>query len=46
MYPAFVNCTTIDWFTEWPKDALVEVAEKYLETIDVGGNEEVFNQNH
>lgn len=18
-YPAFVNCTTIDWFTEWPK---------------------------
>ncbi|XP_033636218.1 dynein heavy chain 2, axonemal-like isoform X2 [Asterias rubens] len=43
MYPAFVNCTTIDWFTEWPKDALVEVAEKYLETIDVGGNEEMKN---
>ena len=27
-YPAFVNCTTIDWFTEWPKDALLEVAER------------------
>ena len=20
MFPAFVNCTTIDWFTEWPED--------------------------
>ncbi|KAL5251273.1 hypothetical protein ACHWQZ_G016836 [Mnemiopsis leidyi] len=34
-YPAFVNCTTIDWFTEWPKDALLEVAERYLEKIDL-----------
>jgi len=30
-YPAFVNCTTIDWFMEWPYDALMEVAEKYLD---------------
>ena len=36
MYPAFVNCTTIDWFSEWPKDALLEVAEKYLEEVNVG----------
>ena len=41
MYPSFVNCTTIDWFTEWPKEALVEVAEKYLESVDLGDNEEV-----
>ena len=34
-YPAFVNCTTIDWFTEWPRDALLEVAERYLEKIDL-----------
>ena len=33
MYPAFVNCTTIDWFSEWPKEALLEVAEKYLEEV-------------
>lgn len=33
MYPAFANCTTIDWFSEWPKDALLEVAEKYLEDV-------------
>ena len=36
-YPAFVNCTTIDWFSEWPKDALLEVAEKYLEDVSLGG---------
>ncbi|XP_026578292.1 dynein heavy chain 2, axonemal [Pseudonaja textilis] len=35
-YPALVNCTTIDWFSEWPKEALLEVAEKYLEGVDLG----------
>ena len=35
-YPAFVNCTTIDWFSEWPNDALLEVAEKYLEEASLG----------
>lgn len=43
MYPAFVNCTTIDWFSEWPKDALLEVAEKYLEEVKLhaeGASEE------
>ncbi|KAI3375810.1 hypothetical protein L3Q82_004092 [Scortum barcoo] len=29
-YPALVNCTSIDWFCEWPKDALLEVAERLL----------------
>ena len=38
MFPAFVNCTTIDLFTEWPKDALTEVAEKYLEDMNLGDN--------
>lgn len=40
-YPAFVNCTTIDLFTEWPHDALLEVAEKYLEGLDLGSAEDV-----
>lgn len=42
MYPAFVNCTTIDWFSEWPMDALLEVATKYLSTVSLLiGDEEV-----
>ncbi|KAK4469213.1 hypothetical protein MN116_006788 [Schistosoma mekongi] len=39
MFPAFVNCTTIDWFSEWPLEALLEVAEKYLASIDININE-------
>ena len=39
MYPAFVNCTTIDWFSEWPEDALIEVADKYLEEMNLGSEE-------
>ena len=25
MFPSLVNCCTIDWFTEWPEEALVGV---------------------
>jgi hypothetical protein len=25
MFPGLINCSTIDWFTEWPADALYEV---------------------
>ncbi|XP_062301425.1 dynein axonemal heavy chain 2 [Scomber scombrus] len=38
-YPALVNCTTIDWFCEWPKDALLEVAERYLDRLELGSSE-------
>lgn len=31
-----VNCTTINWFSEWPREALLEVAEKYLMGADLG----------
>lgn len=33
-YPALINCTTIDWFREWPKEALLEVAYKYIKAVD------------
>lgn len=33
-YPAFVSCTTIDWFREWPRIALLEVANKYLRDVN------------
>ena len=41
-YPALVNCTTIDWFSEWPPDALLEVADKYLDHTEMANEEEVF----
>ncbi len=42
MYPGFVNCTTIDWFSDWPVDALLEVATKYLSEVDLlVGDEDV-----
>merc|ERR1711871_979064 len=35
MFPAFVNCCTIDWFTEWPEDALRQVAKYFLNDVEL-----------
>ena len=35
-FPSLVNCTTIDWFSEWPSDALDSVAKMFLEEVDIG----------
>lgn len=32
MYPSLVNCSTIDYFTPWPSQALISVAYKYLQS--------------
>lgn len=29
-FPSLVSCTTIDWFSVWPSDALKSVAKKFL----------------
>ena len=29
-FPAVVNCTSIDWFHEWPEEALMSVSMKFL----------------
>jgi len=34
-YPSLINCTTIDWFLDWPKEALLEVAFSSLATLEV-----------
>ena len=31
MFPALVNCCTIDWFSEWPDEALLSVAQAEIE---------------
>lgn len=30
MFPSLVNCCTIDWFSEWPDEALRSVASHFL----------------
>ena len=30
MFPSLVNCSTLDWFTEWPEEALIGVGKGAL----------------
>jgi len=34
MFPGLINCTQIDWFHEWPRNALNDVALKFLKEIE------------
>jgi dynein heavy chain len=34
-FPSLVNCCTIDWFVDWPTDALTSVAKHSLDDIDL-----------
>ena len=34
-FPSLVTCTTIDWFTAWPEDALLNVAQEFLKDVNV-----------
>lgn len=43
MFPSLVNCCTIDWFTEWPEEALVGVGTGAIKDCDLG-LEEKFDQ--
>ncbi|XP_043266980.1 dynein axonemal heavy chain 6 [Venturia canescens] len=33
MFPSLVNCCTIDWFTKWPREALLSVAESSISSL-------------
>lgn len=35
MFPSLINCCTIDWFQEWPDDALEMVANKFLQDVEM-----------
>ncbi|RYH30569.1 hypothetical protein EON65_04765 [archaeon] len=51
-FPSLVNCCTIDWFTNWPAEALQSVGLSILRTSDLGlgayenQTVEVFKQIH
>ena len=34
-FPAIVNCTNIDWFHEWPQEALISVSTRFLSEVDL-----------
>ncbi|KAK6632535.1 hypothetical protein RUM43_013303 [Polyplax serrata] len=33
-FPAVVNCTAIDWFHEWPHEALISVSYRFLSELE------------
>ncbi|XP_072318696.1 dynein axonemal heavy chain 6 [Eucyclogobius newberryi] len=36
MFPSLVNCCTIDWFIQWPREALLSVSQAFFHNIDFG----------
>jgi dynein heavy chain len=41
MFPSLVNCCTLDWFTEWPDEALQSVAQEAFSTIYFANGEQI-----
>ncbi|XP_074052253.1 dynein axonemal heavy chain 6 isoform X2 [Macrotis lagotis] len=39
MFPSLVNCCTIDWFVQWPREALLSVSRTFFMTVDLGSND-------
>ncbi|CAF0983043.1 unnamed protein product [Adineta steineri] len=42
LHPALLNCTSIDWFTEWSETSMVQVADVFLEIVDL----KILSSNH
>ena len=43
-FPGLVNCTGINQFHPWPRDALVSVAERFIEDIEIPGPSDIKSQ--
>jgi dynein heavy chain len=39
-FPALVNCTAIDWFFPWPREALLRVASRFLAEEKIGDDQQ------
>ncbi|XP_058025838.1 dynein axonemal heavy chain 14 [Ahaetulla prasina] len=39
IYPAIVNCCTVDWYENWPEEALCHVAKSYFSQSETFRNE-------
>jgi len=33
-FPGIINSTTIDWYHAWPKNALINVADKFIDNLE------------
>ena len=40
-FPSFVTCCTIDWFSEWPEEALRSVAHTFINDITEVDNPDI-----
>ena len=38
VYPSLINCCAIDWYDEWPSDALEAVGKAFLQSIEITGS--------
>ncbi|KAK2919405.1 hypothetical protein Q8A73_003776 [Channa argus] len=39
MFPSLVNCCTIDWFVQWPREALLSVSQAFFQNVSFGSEE-------
>jgi dynein heavy chain len=38
-FPGLINCTTIDFFHPWPKEALISVAHRFIDEVELEDGE-------
>eukprot|EP01059_Diplonema_ambulator_P035162 TRINITY_DN8181_c0_g2_i3.p1 TRINITY_DN8181_c0_g2~~TRINITY_DN8181_c0_g2_i3.p1 ORF type:complete len:4166 (+),score=1836.14 TRINITY_DN8181_c0_g2_i3:116-12613(+) len=43
-FPALANTTVIDWFHPWPEQALISVAQRFLEEVDLGDSKDAISE--